>query len=52
MSCCHAVFLCTLFSGTIAESEEMKPEWFGADEIPFTKMWADDIYWYACPSLP
>lgn len=33
------------FSGEPSESEEMKPRWFGADEIPFKEMWPDDIYW-------
>lgn len=31
--------------GEPQESEEMKPEWFKVDEIPFDKMWADDIFW-------
>lgn len=29
-----------------AETEEMKPEWFYIDEIPFKDMWPDDIYWF------
>lgn len=33
------------FSGEPKESEEMKPQWFHADEIPFEKMWPDDIFW-------
>ncbi|MBP6884082.1 MAG: 8-oxo-dGTP diphosphatase [Candidatus Pacebacteria bacterium] len=33
------------FIGEPAESEEMKPEWFFVDEIPFAQMWPDDIYW-------
>jgi len=28
------------------ESEEMKPQWFSTDSIPYDKMWADDIHWY------
>ncbi len=27
------------------ETEEARPEWFSLDEIPFDKMWEDDIYW-------
>jgi len=33
------------FSGELTESEEMKPQWFHIDEIPFKKMWPDDKYW-------
>jgi len=33
------------FSGEPTESEEMKPSWFHADEIPFKDMWPDDIHW-------
>ena len=31
--------------GEPQESEEMRPEWFKVDKIPFDKMWADDIFW-------
>ena len=34
------------FSGEPTESEEMKPQWFKIDKIPFDKMWPDDIYWF------
>ena len=33
------------FSGEPIESEEMKPQWFHVDEIPFKDMWPGDIYW-------
>jgi 8-oxo-dGTP diphosphatase/2-hydroxy-dATP diphosphatase len=33
------------FSGEPAESEEMKPQWFNIDEIPYDEMWPDDKYW-------
>lgn len=33
------------FSGQPVESEEMKPQWFDIDKIPFNEMWPDDIYW-------
>jgi 8-oxo-dGTP pyrophosphatase MutT (NUDIX family) len=39
------VFLVERFAGEPAESEEMKPQWFSLTEIPYDKMWADDIYW-------
>jgi len=28
------------------ESEEMRPQWFRIDEIPFDNMWPDDRYWF------
>ncbi len=33
------------WKGTISESEEMKPEWFDIDKIPYEKMFPDDKYW-------
>lgn len=33
------------FEGEPSETEEMRPEWFHRDEIPFEKMWPDDPYW-------
>lgn len=33
------------FSGEITESEEMKPQWFDVNKIPFDSMWPDDIFW-------
>lgn len=33
------------FSGEITESEEMRPQWFHIDEIPFSEMWPDDKFW-------
>lgn len=41
---CHTYF-CTEWEGVPTESEEMKPEWFTVDSIPFEKMWPDDIFW-------
>lgn len=32
--------------GEIQESEEMKPQWFHVDGIPFDQMWPDDKYWF------
>ncbi|MDX1608037.1 MAG: 8-oxo-dGTP diphosphatase [Candidatus Spechtbacterales bacterium] len=29
-----------------AESEEMRPQWFHIDEIPFEDMWPDDAHWF------
>ena len=39
------VFGVTEFDGEPKESEEMKPQWFFMDEIPFSWMWPDDLYW-------
>lgn len=40
------IFLVSDFRGEPQESEEMKPEWFSVEEIPFSEMWSDDIHWY------
>lgn len=40
------IFVCTTYSGEVGESEEMKPEWFPITEIPFSKMWTSDAYWF------
>ncbi|OGF66568.1 hypothetical protein A3I27_02720 [Candidatus Giovannonibacteria bacterium RIFCSPLOWO2_02_FULL_43_11b] len=39
------IFEVIKFDGEPTESEEMRPKWFGADEIPFDQMWPDDRYW-------
>lgn len=39
------IFKVNQFDGTPAETEEMKPEWFDVDKIPFADMWPDDEYW-------
>ena len=39
------VFLGTEFEGTPKETREARPEWFRFDEIPYDRMWADDIHW-------
>ncbi len=39
------VYTATKWEGTPAESEEMKPQWFSVDNIPYTDMWPDDPYW-------
>lgn len=38
-------FVARKWKGEPQESEEMKPFWFKISEIPFEKMWVDDIYW-------
>ena len=39
------VFLVEKWAGEPSESEEMKPCWFSAKELPFDRMWSDDPYW-------
>ncbi|MCK4387049.1 MAG: 8-oxo-dGTP diphosphatase [Candidatus Pacebacteria bacterium] len=39
------IFRAKKFSGEPTESEEMRPQWFRVDEIPYKEMWPDDIYW-------
>jgi len=39
------IFYINKFIGEPQETEEMEPKWFNVDEIPFDKMWTDDIYW-------
>jgi hypothetical protein len=43
---CH-VFTVDYFAefGEITETEEMAPQWFKLDEIPFDQMWSDDAIW-------
>ena len=40
------IFKITDFTGEPLESEEMKPQWFPFDSIPFDQMWSDDKYWF------
>lgn len=39
------VFMVREWEGEVAESEEMKPEWFEVNDIPYKHMWADDTHW-------
>mmetsp|Transcript_6564 Transcript_6564/g.7944 ORF Transcript_6564/g.7944 Transcript_6564/m.7944 type:complete len:174 (-) Transcript_6564:762-1283(-) len=41
------VFVASAFTGEIKETEEMIPHWLSSDNIPFDKMWSDDIHWYS-----
>ena len=40
------IFKISSFEGEPVESDEMKPQWFHVDEIPFDQMWPDDKYWF------
>jgi 8-oxo-dGTP diphosphatase / 2-hydroxy-dATP diphosphatase len=39
------IFRITEFQGEPQESEEMRPQWFEKNNLPFDAMWPDDIYW-------
>ena len=39
------IFHTDVFSGEPIETEEMRPQWFSKDVIPFNEMWSDDIHW-------
>lgn len=39
------VFQCLEWTGVPTESEEMKPQWFDFEKIPFENMWPDDKFW-------
>ena len=39
------VFIATEWSGEPTESEEMKPQWYPVNALPFEAMWQDDPYW-------
>ena len=39
------IFVSHGYVGGFEETEEMKPEWFDTDKIPYDTMWEDDIYW-------
>ena len=40
------LFKITEFDGEPIESEEMKPQWFNINEVPFAEMWPDDKIWF------
>ncbi len=39
------IFVVERFFGEPVESEEMRPQWFAAEQIPYEAMWPDDRYW-------
>jgi 8-oxo-dGTP diphosphatase / 2-hydroxy-dATP diphosphatase len=41
----HVFKVCS-FHGEPVETEEMRPQWFALDEIPFADMWPDDPHWF------
>lgn len=38
-------FFVRRWEGEPQETEEMRPQWFRYDDIPYEKMWADDPHW-------
>ncbi len=40
------VFATDQFSGVERETEEMQPQWFNIDNVPYNQMWDDDKLWY------
>jgi len=40
------IYLCLKYSGSVTESEEMRPKWFKYSDVPFGTMWPDDYLWY------
>jgi 8-oxo-dGTP pyrophosphatase MutT (NUDIX family) len=39
------VFIARQWQGEPKETEEMKPQWFKLEDIPYKKMWWDDEIW-------
>ena len=39
------IFFTEKWEGEPSESEEMRPEWYSMDNLPFDRMWADDPHW-------
>ncbi|CAF1642628.1 unnamed protein product, partial [Didymodactylos carnosus] len=35
----------TIF-GNLVETDEMKPQWFDINALPYDQMWQDDVLWY------
>lgn len=39
------LFRVNRWRGDVVESEEMRPQWFAIEEIPYADMWPDDKFW-------
>lgn len=39
------IYSVTKFEGEPLETEEMRPQWFLHEDIPYNKMWPDDKFW-------
>jgi 8-oxo-dGTP pyrophosphatase MutT (NUDIX family) len=44
---CHdcRIFVASAWDGEPVETEEMRPQWFAINQIPYKNMWSDDILW-------
>lgn len=40
------IFSATEYLGEPTESDEMMPQWFPRDKVPFEDMWPDDEHWF------
>ncbi|GAA1514683.1 8-oxo-dGTP diphosphatase [Agromyces terreus] len=40
-----SVFVCRSWSGEPEASDELDPEWFAVDEVPYGRMWDDARFW-------
>lgn len=40
-----SVFVCRTWSGVPAPSDELDPEWFPIDRVPYAEMWDDAARW-------
>ncbi|XP_061605220.1 oxidized purine nucleoside triphosphate hydrolase [Phyllopteryx taeniolatus] len=40
------IFRADSYNGEPMETEEMRPQWFDLDKIPFDQMWPDDKIWF------
>lgn len=43
---CVHVFQTHDYDGVPQESEEMQPQWYNVDKVPFASMWPDDPLWF------
>lgn len=39
------VYITETWEGELVETDEMAPNWFNVEEIPYKIMWPDDIFW-------
>lgn len=39
------VYMCTRWEGEPTESEEMAPQWYSLNALPYNNMWQDDEIW-------
>jgi ADP-ribose pyrophosphatase YjhB (NUDIX family) len=40
------IFFIKKWQGNPSETEEMKPQWFSFQNVPYGKMWIDDAHWF------